>query len=293
MFDENVNEEFDGSVEEVITDDIDVEELDLFGEEPDEIEEAGEPQDEQAEEGNAENHPKDNEQDLPKFTLKVNGELKEVTQDEIIPLAQMGMDYNRIREQRDQALNAPELAMLDQMAQRFGMNSRMEFLQGFYNQIEEQRAYERANQLMLERGIDEESALYMAKLEQGQENAEFQQRMQQSQSQAQNHQRQAQEEAYNQRVQERVQGFQRLYENYPELKDKMASFDDFPQTVKEMVMQGASPLEAYQKHLIDERNKEMQIIKNNGNVKKRSTGSAKGAEGNQRDPFLAGLFGDD
>ena len=38
------------------------------------------------------------------FTLKVNGSEVQVSQEEIIPLAQKGMDYDRIRQQRDQLM---------------------------------------------------------------------------------------------------------------------------------------------------------------------------------------------
>ena len=225
------------------------------------------------------------------YELKVNGQIHKVNQEELIKLGQMGMDYDRIRQQRDMAMNAPEIRMLNDMSQRFGMNS-IDFLKNFENQINEQRISERANELMEQRGIDEDTALYLAKLEQQQEEQRYQQDLQQRQYQEQQYKQTVEQRAYQSQQEQLVNNWSALYDSFPELKEQYSDFTQFPEPVKQMVLDGRTPLEAYSKYMLDEKNKELNLIKNNNKVKEKSTGSLKANAGDDSDPFLAGLFGD-
>lgn len=225
------------------------------------------------------------------YELKVNGQIHKVNQEELIKLGQMGMDYDRIRQQRDMAMNAPEIRMLNDMSQRFGMNP-TDFLKNFENQINEQRISERANELIEQRGIDEDTALYLAKLEQQQEEQRYQQDLQQRQYQEHQYEQTAEQRAYQAQQEQLVNNWSALYGAFPELKEQYSDFTQFPEPVKQMVLDGRTPLEAYSKYMLDEKNKELSLIKNNNKVKEKSTGSLKATATDDSDAFLAGLFGD-
>ena len=283
--------------ENFVTEDvIDIPEgLELFGEddceETEPVETPEETEDEVPEDPEPNQEETQNEE--PLYELKVNGQIHKVPQSELIKLGQMGMDYERVKQQRDQYMNAPEIKILDDMARRFGMTDRTEFLQSFDHQIKEQRIQDRASELISQRGIDQETAIYLARLEQQQEDSKYQNELQQQQMQHKQHQQTAEQRAQQERQQQLVGQWSALYEAFPELKEQYEDFTKFPDAVKEMITQGRTPLEAYSKHLLDERNNELQILKNNNKVKEKSTGSLKASGKDGADPFLAGWNSED
>lgn len=216
----------------------------------------------------------ENKEEVPAqtFTLKHNGAEFQVTQEQIVPLAQKGMDYDRIREQRDNLLNDPSLRRLDDFARLQGM-SREQFIGSLVEAFEGQQISMMAGQLMEQRGLDEQTAYEMASLHYQNENAQKYQEYQRAEQE-----RAYQEELYNAQVAESeeaktIQSFNALINKYPELKDKR--WDEFPEQVRNDITNGISPLEAYQSFVIAERSKELEILKTNNKNKERATGDAK------------------
>ncbi len=64
------------------------------------------------------------------------GEVKEVPLSEAITLAQKGMDYDHVRQERDELKNAPENALMDYFAQKGGM-TRAEYIESLRQQMEQ------------------------------------------------------------------------------------------------------------------------------------------------------------
>lgn len=224
----------------------------------------------------------------PTFTLKHNGAEFQVTQEQIIPLAQKGMDYDRIREQRDHLLNDPTLKQLDDFAKLQGMN-REQFIGSLVEAFQRQQVSMLANEYMEHRGLDEQTAYEMASLYYQNENAQKYQEYQRAEQE-----RAYQEELYNAQMAESEemklkQSFKRLVEEFPELKEKR--WDDFPEQVRNDINNGADPLQAYQKFVLSEQKKQLEIIKNNEKNAQRATGSTKTAkEAKSADPFLEGFL---
>lgn len=77
-----------------------------------------------------------------------------------------------------------------------------------------------------------------------------------------------------------------LFRKYPELSRKEAYSD-----LSDDVRSGMSPLEAYQTRLLAQKEKELQIAKNNGAAANRSVGSLEGdGQGEKLDDFLVGFY---
>lgn len=93
------------------------------------------------------------------FELKVLGETRRVSRDEMIAFAQKGADYDRIRGKYDEIretakANAPKLQFLDDLARMNGVS------------VEELMESTRASALAKKEGIDERTALERVRLEQ-------------------------------------------------------------------------------------------------------------------------------
>lgn len=221
------------------------------------------------------------------FTLKVNGSQVQVSQEEIIPLAQKGMDYDRIRGQRDQLMNDPTLKQLDDMAYQHGMD-RQGFIDHLANAFRNDQISALAHQLMSERGLDEQTAHDMAALQW--DNQTILKEQQMTMQRQQEAQRRQEEQRYRQSSEQEqmANSFAALYDAFPELGDK--TFDEFPDMVKEAIINGRSPLEAYQSFVLAENKKQLEIIKNNTKIKEKSTGSTQSVKQSETDPFLSAFL---
>lgn len=242
--------------------------------------------DENSENNTKEEQEKEKEK-LAKYTIKHNGQEIELTYDELITHAQKGFDYDRIRQDRDNLKNSRELQLLDTLSKEAGM-SRAEFVEHFYRNLEETKISDRAVELMSEKGLDQATALEIAKYEL--ENK----KLKESISAKENANRE--EKSKQEQI---ISDFNALFAQYPELKEKYKSYDELPDTFRQSVEAGQSPIEAWKSHLLSvkeqelkEKEKQLEILKNNDKNKKRSTKSLKSnGSAKDKDDFVSGLLG--
>lgn len=222
-----------------------------------------------------------------KYTIKHNGQTIDLTYDELITHAQKGFDYDRIRQDRDNLKNSRELQLLDTLAKEAGM-SRIDFVEHFYKNLEDTKLNDRAVELMSEKGLDQATALEIAKYEL--ENK----KLKDSISAKENASKEAQS-----KQEKIISDFNALFIQYPDLREKYKSYDELPESFRKSVENGESPIEAWKSHLLSlkeqelkDKEKELEILKNNEKNKKRSTGSMKSkGSAKDKDDFVSGLLG--
>lgn len=226
--------------------------------------------------------------DTQLFKVKHLGQEIELTMEQMIENAQKGLDYDRIRQDRDTLKSSRKLQLLDDLARDSGYDDVDAFVENFYENLEESRIIERAEEIATKRGIDFETAAELAKAER--ENEKLKQRMQEEEK--------AKMKNADQQKQA-VNDFNALFSKFPEIKEQYTSYDKLPESFRQKVAQGEQPLLAWNNYLLElkdmelkQKEKELEIVKNNQKNKKRSVGSAKGAgQAKETDDFLKGLFG--
>ena len=227
-------------------------------------------------------------EDTQLFKVKHLGQEIELTMEQMIENAQKGLDYDRIRQDRDTLKSSRKMQLLEDLARDSGYDDVDAFVENFYENLEESRLIERAEQLSAERRIDFETAAEIAKMER--ENEKLKKTMQEAEkvkAKSADQQKQA------------VNDFNALFAKFPEIKEQYTSFDKLPESFRQKVAQGEQPLLAWNNYLLElkdmelkQKEKELEIVKNNQKNKKRSVGSAKGAgQAKETDDFLKGLFG--
>ena len=255
-------------------------------EESEDYDEADQPEAEEStqEQGEAQ----DKTEDTQLFKVKHLGQEIELTMEQMIENAQKGLDYDRIRQDRDTLKSSRKIQLLEDLAKDSGYDDVDVFVENFYENLEESRVIERAEEIAAKRGIDFETAAELAKAER--ENEKLKQKMQEAEkvnAKSADQQKQATSE------------FQALFAKFPEIKEQYTSFDKLPESFRQKVAQGEQPLLAWNNYLLElkdmelkQKEKELEIVKNNQKNKKRSVGSAKGAgQAKETDDFLKGLFG--
>ena len=255
-------------------------------EESEDDDEADQPEAEEStqEQGEAQ----DKTEDTQLFKVKHLGQEIELTMEQMIENAQKGLDYDRIRQDRDTLKSSRKIQLLEDLAKDSGYDDVDAFVENFYENLEESRVIERAEEIAAKRGIDFETAAELAKAER--ENEKLKKTMQEAEkvkAKSADQQKQATSE------------FQALFAKFPEIKEQYTSFDKLPESFRQKVAQGEQPLLAWNNYLLElkdmelkQKEKELEIVKNNQKNKKRSVGSAKGAgQAKETDDFLKGLFG--
>lgn len=255
-------------------------------EESEDYDEADQPEAEEStqEQGEAQ----EKTEDTQLFKVKHLGQEIELTMEQMIENAQKGLDYDRIRQDRDTLKSSRKMQLLEDLARDSGYDDVDAFVENFYENLEESRVIERAEQLSAERGIDFETAAEIAKMER--ENEKLKRTMQEAEKvKIRNADQQKQA----------VNDFNALFAKFPEIKEQYTSYDKLPESFRQKVAQGEQPLLAWNNYLLElkdmelkQKEKELEIVKNNQKNKKRSVGSAKGAgQAKETDDFLKGLFG--
>lgn len=255
-------------------------------EESEDDDEADQPESEEStqEQGEAQ----EKTEDTQLFKVKHLGQEIELTMEQMIENAQKGLDYDRIRQDRDTLKSSRKMQLLEDLARDSGYDDVDAFVENFYENLEESRVIERAEQLSAERGIDFETAAEIAKMER--ENEKLKKTMQEAEKvKAKSADRQKQA----------VNDFNALFSKFPEIKEQYTSFDKLPESFRQKIIQGEQPLLAWNNYLLElkdmelkQKEKELETVKNNQKNKKRSVGSAKGAgQAKETDDFLKGLFG--
>lgn len=265
-------------------DDIDLSGLKDDGEEetwhedakPEETSEEADPQPEEPE-GEEENPASEENQteeqaeaDQSLFELKHLGETKQVSREEVVRLAQKGMDYDRIRSERD--ADKAEIKRLQEM-ESFLTELAAPSGISVSDLMDQTRA-----QLLAEReGLDPAVAAQRVKLER--ERKAFEEKK------AQEEQTQREQAEANRRRQE---DFLRFKREYPHVDPK-----NIPQEVWDKVREGGSLMDAYSRHenkqLRDEVEawkKKAETAEQNHKNKERSTGSQRSAgQTSEQDAF--------
>lgn len=80
------------------------------------------------------------------FELKYNGEILKKSREELITLAQKGMNYDKVAQERDTLRNSPEGQLLDKIARQQGI-SRTQLLQAIEQNLEAQETQAIVNDL--------------------------------------------------------------------------------------------------------------------------------------------------
>lgn len=180
----------------------------------------------------------------PFLKIKYNKEEVPLTQEEVIALSQKGMNYDKLQERYNQAINNPNLMYLNELANKNGME--VDELVGYWRKQEEEAAL---NEL-IQNNIPEEMAQEIL------ENRKFRQQMEQE--------RKAKEiEASREQDWKRQQD--EFMEIYPDVNPK-----DIPQDVWDMWRNGTELKFAYMQHQNQELIKENAILKQNDKNSKAS-----------------------
>jgi hypothetical protein len=248
--------------------DIDAGWSDESADQPDESEESAEVT-EASEEKEVEDAPTEEKSaDQRIFTLKHLDEVKEVSEEEIVKLAQQGMDYERIRTDRDalktfKTENEGTLALFTAFAKESGMS-----LQQYGDFLREQS--------LIQTGLSPEAAKERVQLDNDKATLEVERKaVEQERTTA-----QAQQRA-DQLKQERISAdLQTFLSTYPDVKPS-----DIPKDVWAVVHGegGKAPVPlvtAYTKHLNDQMKMELEALKQDKENRAKSPGSmnTKGAK---------------
>lgn len=194
------------------------------------------------------------------FTLKHLDETRQVGRDEVVALAQKGMDYDRIRQDRDTArAEAARLSEMEEFLKELAAPGNMT--------VEELMDITRANILAEREGIDQSIALQRVKLERDRKALDAQKQSMERQNQA-----DAQQAAEQRRIQDSMA---RFVQEHPGLDAK-----EIPSEVWEAVAAGKDMSDAYAIHeakllreTLAERDREIETLRQNKNNQARSTGS--------------------
>ena len=182
------------------------------------------------------------------FTLKYRGEQLQVTQDEMVALAQKGRDYDTVRQERDQLLQYrqeadPALELVRGYAQRNGMT------------VGDYLDYCRRRELMSQ-GINEQTANAQIAVEKQQE---------------------AEADQARQRQEAQRKDFAAFLGAYPGVKTT-----EIPKEVWEKVAQGESLVSAYTMHRNRQLEAELAAERQNRKNQQRTTGSLSDPAGGDR-----------
>lgn len=190
------------------------------------------------------------------FTLKYRGEQLQVTQDEMVALAQKGRDYDTVRQERDQLLQYrqeadPALELVRGYAKRNGMT------------VGDYLDYCRRQELMSQ-GINEQTANAQIAVEKQQ--AALQR--QNAEAAAARRQQEAEADQARQRQEAQRKDFAAFLGAYPGVKTT-----EIPKEVWEKVAQGDSLVSAYTMHRNRQLEAELAAERQNRKNQQRTTGS--------------------
>ena len=190
------------------------------------------------------------------FTLKYRGEQLQVTQDEMVALAQKGRDYDTVRQERDQLLQYrqeadPALELVRGYAKRNGMT------------VGDYLDYCRRQELMSQ-GINEQTANAQIAVEKQQAAL----KRQNAEAEAARKRQEAEADQARQRQEAQRKDFAAFLGAYPGVKTT-----EIPKEVWEKVAQGESLVSAYTMHRNRQLEAELAAERQNRKNQQRTTGS--------------------
>lgn len=244
--------------------------------EPDEAEEQTSDEAEEGDEGE-----KEPDADKPAQTLRVkyNGKEREITIEEAITLAQKGMNYDKVAEERDRLRgNEKATRVMENFAKLNNMtlDQYADFLETQQKTVSIQREMQDIQSKHPD--VPDDLAREIAELRAETKRKEFA---------AQEEARQKEEEAAAQKP------WLDFIREYPNMKD----IKDLPEDVLDGIKDGLTPTEAMLRHERKEKEREIEELKkrletqekNKANKKKAVGSAASSAEGKSAEPFLEGF----
>jgi hypothetical protein len=232
---------------------------------------AEQPEDDKNEEAAAEEKPKEGQEKADQlFDLKFLGETKQVGRDEVIVLAQKGLNHDRMRTERDEAIaEKSRLSAYEDFLKEMSTTQNMS-VDDFIDRT-------RAQILAEKEGIDQTLALGRVRLARQEKALEAERKkLQKAQSQ-----QSQQDEA----TEKRRQDIMSFTQEYPDVDAKT-----IPKEVWESVGKGEALVSAYARYESKKLRTELDTLKQNAKNKERSTGSRKtaGKDTDTVDKFLEG-----
>lgn len=223
------------------------------------------PQDDAAGEGAAaegtQEEPQESDQKPtePTYKVKFKGKEQDLPVSLLITLAQKGMNYDIVFNELNTLKTSPEIQLMDMLAKENGM-TRQQYVQELQRSMEQRRIQEQ-----VANGVPEEVARRLSYLEARDRANEEARKV-------------AAKEA------ERRKQFADLAAEYPDIKD-------FPQEVIQAINNGAKPLDAYRAYDLQQKTKEIEMLKKQLENRRKTPGSASSPQGNEEhDLFLEGLM---
>jgi hypothetical protein len=239
--------------------------------------EMAEPQTEPAEEAEAKTEELTVEAPAAAFRVKYNGEEKDLTHEEAIQYAQMGMNYTKIKNQLDELtrLKAKDsAALVNELADAAGMTTTEYIAWARKNAEETALAKELEKILNDSPDISDDLANELAKNRIASRTAESKARREASE----------------------VKPWEALASAYPDIK----SAEDIPESVRDEIGSGKDPLLAMREHEIANLRKEIESMKEaqkaqeqNAKNRQNALGSFGGAEKDKPDPIVELFLSDD
>lgn len=240
---------------------------DLFAEEPDatgdaeegKTESAGEPLETEPEGNPEETIPEAGKESAPAMVkVKHLGREVELSMEQLIANAQKGLDYDHIRQERDNLRQAPEIALLDRLAREAGM-SRADYVAAVNRRQQEQQIASE-----VQRGVPEEAARRLHALEEAER-------------------KRAEEETARAAQRARNQDLLEFVQEYPDVRE-------FPPEVLEAISKGQKPLAAYQAYENRQLKTKLAAMQKNQENRQKSAGSMKGSgTPEEADAFSSGF----
>lgn len=209
-----------------------------------------------------------------KIRLKYNGEEREITLDEAVTLAQKGLNYDKVLQERD-ALRSTDASFVVKAASEAGMK-----VPDYLKYVNEQYRAAETNRILEEvqkehPGLDEAATQEIVRL-----------RLAEKQRETKETEREA-EQAEKKKV------WVDFVQQYPQYND----LTKFPPKVLEEIQAGVTPIEAMQRHEIAEQKLEIAKLKaeaetkaKNKENKQKSTGSVASSGSEAPDAFLIGFM---
>jgi hypothetical protein len=238
-----------------------------------EEEEGSEAETEQTEAGdqkNGENHAEGSGDGSSVIRIKYNGEERELSLEEARTLAQKGLNYDHVVEERDRNRSAFDFLM--ENAKKDGITVE-ELIKREKGKVEERRLEAKMEEIR-ERDDDasEETIKSLARLELEAESARADKEK---------------ADALEKKKNDEIEGWNKLFNEHPELIGK-----DVPQKVFELVGKGFSPVEAYFMERTRVLEEQAKVLSDAEAAKKKSVGSLSGVQIAEEDDFLAGFNGE-
>lgn len=253
--------------------DITLEDVEIIeGDEPAEPEETTPGTDEADQQGQLEgeavkDEPKpEAKEETDQFTLKYLGEDKTVTRDEIVPLAQKGMDYDRIRQKFDE-LSAEKTTLAEEKAkadERIAILDELAKQQGFKN-ADELIDETRATVLSQKDGID----IAVARQRVALDKKERELKDREAKLTAEKSAKDGEADKANEAERKRQADIMAFAKDFPDVKP-----NEIPVEVWQAVGKGESLSTAYAKYENAQLKAQLAAEKKNAENKRRSTGSA-------------------